>query len=107
MSTEEENGLSYRQRLAGDSPLGNGGRHTATFKDRADLMKALDNIRMDKSAVSVVSLHEDSDEREFWHSRTPRERLEALELMRQINYGYDPATARLQRVLEVAQRAPS
>ena len=28
-------------------------------------------------------------------------RLEALELMRQINYGYDPITDRLQRVLEV------
>ena len=27
----------------------------------------------------------------------------ALELMRQINYGYDPATERLQRVLEVAE----
>ena len=30
--------------------------------------------------------------------------LQALELMRQIVYGYDPATARLQRVLEIAQR---
>ena len=69
-------------------------------------MKALDHIRMDKSAVSVVSLHDDSDEKEYWHSRTPRERLEALELMRQINYGYDPATARLQRILEVAQLTP-
>ena len=69
-------------------------------------MKALDHIRMDKSAVSVVSLHDDSDEKEYWHSRTPRERLEALELMRQINYGYDPATARLQRIIEVAQLTP-
>lgn len=27
----------------------------------------------------------------------------ALELMRQINYGYDPTTERLQRVLEIAE----
>jgi acyl-CoA reductase-like NAD-dependent aldehyde dehydrogenase len=36
----------------------------------------------------------------YWHSRTPQERLRALELMRQEAYGYDPATARLQRVIE-------
>jgi hypothetical protein len=34
------------------------------------------------------------------------ERLEALEQMRQILYGYDPATTRLQRVLTVAERKP-
>jgi hypothetical protein len=42
-------------------------------------------------------------DRTNWHSRTPQERLWALELMRQKAYGYDPATARLQRVFEVAQ----
>ena len=31
----------------------------------------------------------------------------ALELMRQINYGYDPTTERLQRVLEVVKFTPS
>jgi hypothetical protein len=39
----------------------------------------------------------------YWHSRTPQESLWALELMRQEAYGYDPATARLQRVLEIVQ----
>jgi len=39
----------------------------------------------------------------YWHSRTPQERLEALELMRRRAYGYDQATARLQRVLEIVQ----
>lgn len=37
----------------------------------------------------------------YWHSRTPQERLWALELMRQRFYGYDPATTRIQRVLEI------
>lgn len=39
----------------------------------------------------------------YWHSRTPQERLWALELMRQEAYGYDPCAARLQRVLEIVQ----
>ena len=39
----------------------------------------------------------------YWHSRTPQERLWALELMRQEAYGYNPATASLQRILEIAQ----
>ena len=62
---------------------------------------------MDKSTLSVVSLFEGSDEKEYWRTKTPQERLEAVELMRQINYGYDPTTTRLQRVLEVAQLKPS
>jgi hypothetical protein len=33
--------------------------------------------------------------------------MEALELMRQINYGYNPATDRLQRVLEIAELTSS
>jgi hypothetical protein len=59
---------------------------------------------MDKSAFSVVSLYEPSDEKEYWLSKTPQERLEAMELMRQIVYGYDPTTERLQRVLEITRR---
>ena len=58
---------------------------------------------MDKSVFSVVSLSEELDDKEYWHAKTPQERLEAVELMRQINYGYDPTTIRLQRVLEVTQ----
>jgi hypothetical protein len=69
-------------------------------------MSRVDSLRMDKTAFSVVSLSAESDERAYWLSRTPQERLEALETMRQIVYGYDPSTARLQRVLEVVQREP-
>ena len=70
-------------------------------------MKTIDTFKMDKSVFSIISLSEESDEREYWHSKTPYERLEAVELMRQINYGYDPTATRLQRVLEVAQLTPS
>ena len=70
-------------------------------------MKAIDTFKMDKDALSIISLSEESGEREYWHSKTPYERLESIELMRQINYGYDPVTSRVQRVLEVTQLTSS
>jgi hypothetical protein len=60
--------------------------------------------RLDKTVFSVVSLEEaDSDEKEYWLSKTPYERLQYMELLRRINYGTS-ALARLQRVFEVAER---
>jgi hypothetical protein len=59
------------------------------------------DIRIDKKAFSVSSLSDESDEKAYWLSKTPQERLIAMELLRQINYGYDPTTARLQRILEI------
>ena len=58
---------------------------------------------MDRSTLSVTTLSEKSGDKEYWLSKTPQERLAALELMRQINYGYNPANARLQRVLEIVE----
>lgn len=60
---------------------------------------------IDRSAFSTVSLNEqDEADKRFWHSKTPHERLLAVEQTRQILYGYDAATARLQHVLEIARR---
>ena len=56
---------------------------------------------MDKTAFSVVSLNDEPDEKDYWLSKTPQERVQTIELLRQLNYGYDPATARLQRVFGV------
>ena len=70
-------------------------------------MKAVDTFKMDKSALSVASISEETDDKEYWHAKTPQERLEAVELMRQINYSYDPSTTRLQRILEVVQLTSS
>jgi hypothetical protein len=61
--------------------------------------------RLDRTAFSIISLDEaDHDEMEYWLSKTPHERLEALETLREIFYGYDPTTTRLQRVLEITER---
>ena len=70
-------------------------------------MNTIDTFKIDKGPLSVISLSEESDDKEYWHAKTPQERLEAVELMRQINYGYDPTTTRLQRVLEVTQLTSS
>jgi hypothetical protein len=59
--------------------------------------------KMDKSAFSVKRTFDESDDKAYWLSRTPYERLYYMETLRRINYG-DKATARLQRVLEVTQR---
>lgn len=64
------------------------------------------DVRVDRTAFSVIPLNEDHDDADYWRSRSPQERLEALELMRRTLYG-ERATERLQRVLEVAQLTPS
>jgi hypothetical protein len=64
-------------------------------------MSLVQTVKMDKSHFSVVSLSETSDEKAYWLMRSPEERLQALEMLRQIMYGYDPATERLQRVFTV------
>jgi hypothetical protein len=66
-------------------------------------MDPLHSIKVDKTAFTVASLSDPPDEKQYWLSKTPAERLQAVELMRQIIYGYDPATTRLQRVFEVTQ----
>jgi hypothetical protein len=66
-------------------------------------MNAVDSARLDRSAFQVGSLKDEREELEYWRAKSPEERMEALELMRQIIYGYDPATTRLQRVFEVVE----
>jgi hypothetical protein len=65
----------------------------------------METLRIDKTAFSVVSLHEaDAIDKAYWAAQSPLARLEALEFMREVAYGYDPVTARLERVLEVIER---
>jgi hypothetical protein len=67
-------------------------------------MNLLNSTKLKKDAFIVMSLSEESDEKSYWFSKSPYDRLIAVEFMRQIIYGYDPSTARLQRVFEIAQR---
>ncbi len=48
--------------------------------------------QMDKTAFAVLSFAEAAEkDRTYWWSKTPEERWAALELLRQIHYGYHPA----------------
>ncbi|HEX8236841.1 MAG TPA: hypothetical protein VF600_12865 [Abditibacteriaceae bacterium] len=69
-------------------------------------MDIVTTARMDKTVLEVGTLSEQGDDREYWAGKTPLERLEAVEFMRQVMYGYNPSTTRLQRVLTVAQQTP-
>lgn len=57
---------------------------------------------MDKRAFKITSVHEGEDYN-FWKGKTYLERMEALEKLRRIIFGYDPSTARLQRTLTITQ----
>ena len=60
--------------------------------------------QIDRSAFSIGSLYDGGNEKEYWLSKTPQERMQAVEIMRRILYGYDPTTARLLRFFEIAER---
>jgi len=70
-------------------------------------MKSNDSkfVSVYRSAFSVVTT-EDAQKQDiaFWQSKSPLERLAALESLRQTIYGYDPAVTRLQRIFEVIKR---
>ena len=66
-------------------------------------MALIDEIRMDRTAFSVVTTDTPSDAKEYWKSKTMQERLAALELTRQVFNAYDPDTARFQRVFAVIE----
>jgi hypothetical protein len=72
------------------------------------MKQLLDEARVDRGAFTVTSFSEaEQADLLYWRSRTPNERLEALELSRQIAYGYDPTARRLSRFFEVAEFPPS
>jgi hypothetical protein len=60
--------------------------------------------KIDKTRVVIGSLDDPTDEKAYWLEKLPAERMAAIETMRQIVYGYDPSTTRLQRVFTITQR---
>ncbi|MEK6644913.1 MAG: hypothetical protein AABZ08_13505 [Planctomycetota bacterium] len=60
------------------------------------------DYRLDRTAFSVVSLDEQDDDGRYWQTKTPEERMMALEYLRRMAYG-NAATARIQRVLSVGR----
>ena len=57
---------------------------------------------MNKKLFQITSVRDGTD-RDYWKQKSYEERLEALELLRRIIFGYDPSTARLQRTITITQ----
>jgi hypothetical protein len=71
-------------------------------------MNLIDSLRMDKTAFSITSPSaQNEEEKRYWLAKTPYERMQAIEVMRQIIYGYDPSSTRLARVFAITERASS
>src|SRR3990172_81402 len=71
---------------------------------RIDLMEdPIQRPRLDRTKISVSSSFEDTETLAFWHAQSPEARLRHVEQLRRMNYGHR-ASARLQRLLEIARR---
>ncbi len=58
--------------------------------------------RLNKKIVNVTSLDDLEEEKKYWISKSPLERIEAIEINRRMIYGQDRVTSRLQRIFETA-----
>lgn len=62
-------------------------------------------VRVDRTMLVREPVSAQGQDVSYWWTQTPRKRLEALELLRQLNYDYDPDTARLSRLHHPVKRA--
>ena len=58
---------------------------------------------LNKKIVNVTSLNDIEEEKMYWISKNPLERIEAIEINRRMIYGRDRVTSRLQRVFETSE----
>lgn len=65
-------------------------------------MQDILEMRVDRTKISVSNSFDNTEEKEYCHSRTPQERPAHMERLRRINYGAR-ATERLQRVIKVVK----
>jgi hypothetical protein len=64
------------------------------------------DLTVDRRAFSVAARTDATPDRDYWLAQPLGARLQAIEAQRQIIYGPASTATRLQRVLEIAQRAP-
>jgi type II secretory pathway pseudopilin PulG len=64
------------------------------------------NLRIDRRTLEVTTHSQaEQNDRQYWFSRTPIERLQHVEALRELNYGPDVLNQRLQKVLAVLERS--
>ena len=76
--------------------------HYPTTSKAKNMDKELLDAKIDKRFFSVVSLSDQSNDKDYWFDRDPIERMRHIEVLRRINYGHC-ATSGLQRVLEFTE----
>ncbi len=59
--------------------------------------------RMNKTRITISSLDEFTEEKQYWLSLGKADRLNAIEINRKMVYGTDRTTSRLQRFFETAE----
>lgn len=66
-------------------------------------MRDIDELRIDRTSLEIVDFNgqQEIEDIQYWMSRSPLERLEGMEAMRQSMYSYDPVSERLPRLFEV------
>lgn len=70
-------------------------------------MAQANSVAVEPLAARLLSRQEaEQEDRVLWHSKTPAERLAAAERLRQVAFGYDAATARIQPVVVRTRRKP-
>jgi hypothetical protein len=59
--------------------------------------------RLDKKTLNITSFDDIEEEKKYWISKSPLERIEAIEINRRMVYGQDRVTSRLQRFFESSE----
>ena len=59
--------------------------------------------RLDKTRLTVSSLYDSTEEKQYWLAFEKADRLNAVEINRRMVYGKDRTSSRLQRFLEIAE----
>ena len=67
-------------------------------------MQNTTEIKIDRTKLTFSNSFDDPEEKEYWAARTAEERMQAMEMMRRVAFGYDEDSGRLQRILEFAER---
>jgi hypothetical protein len=94
---EKANGFQRKQKAAPLKPGGYGRKYNL----RIDNMDKVPRLK--KDILKVTSLNDIEEEKKYWISKTPIERIEAIEINRRMIYGQDRVTSRLQRFFETSE----
>ena len=72
-----------------------------SFRKSKVLNKKGLSMQVDRSIVSISSVFDDTESRDYWLTQGPQKRVRHIEELRRVNYG-NRATERLQRFFEIA-----